>query len=85
MGPCSKSVRTEESWLTFIQYGGQSGVELGLKMLQHELMTTMALAGRVYQINASSLVLTWDRCRTIADINRSHLSVLGQNNLLARL
>lgn len=47
MGPCSKFVRTEESWLTFNQYGGQFGVELGLKMLQHELMTTMALAGRV--------------------------------------
>ena len=28
-----------------LAYGGQQGVELALKMLQHELQTTMALAG----------------------------------------
>ena len=52
-----------------LAYGGQAGVELALKILQHELQTTMALAG----------------CRSISEISREHLSVLGQNNLLARL
>ena len=52
-----------------LAYGGQSGVELALQILQHELQTAMALAG----------------CRNVSDIGREHLSVLGQNNLLARL
>lgn len=52
-----------------LAYGGQAGVELALKILQHELQTAMALAG----------------CRSISEINREHLSVLGQNNLLAKL
>ncbi|KAK5936540.1 hypothetical protein PMZ80_011227 [Knufia obscura] len=52
-----------------LAYGGQAGVELALKILQHELQTAMALAG----------------CRSIDEISRDHLSVLGQNNLLAKL
>jgi len=52
-----------------LAYGGQAGVELALKILQHELQTTMALAG----------------CRSVSEISREHLSVLGQNNLLAKL
>jgi len=52
-----------------LAYGGQAGVELALKILQHELQTAMALAG----------------CRSVSEISREHLSVLGQNNLLAKL
>lgn len=52
-----------------LAYDGQAGVELALKILQHELQTAMALAG----------------CRSISEISREHLSVLGQNNLLAKL
>ena len=52
-----------------LAYGGQAGVELALKILEHELRTTMALAG----------------CRSVSEISREHLSVLGKDNLLAKL
>ncbi|KAE8317250.1 FMN-dependent dehydrogenase [Aspergillus transmontanensis] len=52
-----------------LAYNGQSGVELAVDILQHELKTTMALAG----------------CRAISDIDRSRLSVLRSDGILAKL
>lgn len=52
-----------------LAYNGQSGVELAVKILLEEFKCTMALSG----------------CRTIKDIQRTHLSVLMQNGLLAKL
>lgn len=36
--------------LTCVQYGGQEGVELGIKILHQELKITMALAGYVHSL-----------------------------------
>ncbi|KAF2009727.1 FMN-dependent dehydrogenase [Aaosphaeria arxii CBS 175.79] len=52
-----------------LAYKGQAGVELALKILQHELQVTMALAG----------------CRTISDITREHVRRLENSGILARL
>ncbi|KAJ0421723.1 FMN-dependent alpha-hydroxy acid dehydrogenase [Aspergillus carlsbadensis] len=52
-----------------LAYDGQQGVELAIKILQMELKTTMALAG----------------CRTIAEIQKSYLSVLRPDGELAKL
>ncbi|KAM0099315.1 hypothetical protein ACP6JE_006122 [Aspergillus fumigatus] len=53
----------------YIQYNGQEGVELAIRILQQELKITMALAG----------------CTSISDINESYLSVLNANGQLAKL
>ncbi|KAE8415488.1 FMN-dependent dehydrogenase [Aspergillus pseudocaelatus] len=52
-----------------LAYNGQSGVQLAVDILQHELRITMALAG----------------CRSISDINRNHLSILRSDGILAKL
>ncbi|KAF2794419.1 FMN-dependent dehydrogenase [Melanomma pulvis-pyrius CBS 109.77] len=52
-----------------LAYKGQEGVELALKILQHEFEVTMALAG----------------CRTLADITREHVRRLDSNGFLAKL
>ncbi|KAL3447320.1 FMN-dependent dehydrogenase family protein [Aspergillus insuetus] len=52
-----------------LAYDGQQGVELAIKILQMELKTTMALAG----------------CRTVAEIQKSYLSVLRPDGELAKL
>ncbi|OOQ83227.1 Peroxisomal (S)-2-hydroxy-acid oxidase GLO5 [Penicillium brasilianum] len=52
-----------------LAYDGQEGVELAIKILRQELRITMALAG----------------CRTIKDIQKSYLSVLQPDGILAKL
>lgn len=52
-----------------LAYDGQSGVELGLRILMQELKLTMGLAG----------------CRSIKDISRSHITYLNSEGVLARL
>ncbi|KAJ5113293.1 hypothetical protein N7456_001827 [Penicillium angulare] len=56
-------------WGLAQQYNGQEGVELAIKILRQELRITMALAG----------------CRTISDIQRSYLSILQPDGILAKL
>lgn len=55
--------------LTSLQYNGQAGVELGLRILLEEFRSVMALAG----------------CRTVNQISLNHLSVLEYNGILAKL
>lgn len=55
--------------LTPIQYKGQAGVELGIRILYDEFRSTMALAG----------------CRSVKEISTDHLSVLEGNGILAKL
>ncbi|KAK0664319.1 Peroxisomal (S)-2-hydroxy-acid oxidase GLO4 [Lasiodiplodia hormozganensis] len=50
-------------------YKGQEGVELGIKILMNEFKITMALAG----------------CRSVNEINKSHLSVLTSSGILCKL
>ncbi|KAJ5408746.1 hypothetical protein N7509_002629 [Penicillium cosmopolitanum] len=52
-----------------LAYDGQEGVELGIKILRQELKITMALAG----------------CRNIGEIQKSYLSVLQPDGILAKL
>ncbi|KAK4862976.1 hypothetical protein LT330_010687 [Penicillium expansum] len=52
-----------------LAYNGQAGVELAVDILQQELKLTMALAG----------------CRSLGEINRSHLTFLQADGLLAKL
>ncbi|KAJ5227158.1 uncharacterized protein N7469_007164 [Penicillium citrinum] len=52
-----------------LAYDGQNGVELGIKILRQELKITMALAG----------------CRNISEIQKSYLSVLQPDGILAKL
>jgi (S)-2-hydroxy-acid oxidase len=54
---------------TILQYDGQNGVELALKILKDEFELCMGLAG----------------CRTVKEINKGHLSVLQCNGMLAKL
>jgi (S)-2-hydroxy-acid oxidase len=55
--------------LTSLQYKGQAGVELGIRILYEEFRSTMALAG----------------CRSVKEITTNHLSVLEGNGILAKL
>jgi (S)-2-hydroxy-acid oxidase len=52
-----------------LQYKGQAGVELGIRILYEEFRSTMALAG----------------CRSVKEITTNHLSVLEGNGILAKL
>ncbi|EOD45740.1 putative fmn-dependent dehydrogenase family protein [Neofusicoccum parvum UCRNP2] len=52
-----------------LAYKGQEGVELGIKILLNEFRITMALAG----------------CRSVNEINKSHLSVLSSSGILSKL
>ncbi|PYH96499.1 FMN-dependent dehydrogenase [Aspergillus ellipticus CBS 707.79] len=52
-----------------LAYDGQQGVELAVRILRQELKITMALAG----------------CRSVAEIQRRHLSVLQPDGVLAKL
>lgn len=69
-GLAVSSCETEHDYmLTFSQYNGQEGVELGLKILLQELKLTMGLAG----------------CRSIKDISRKHVTYLNSEGVLAKL
>ncbi|RAK88256.1 FMN-dependent dehydrogenase family protein [Aspergillus costaricaensis CBS 115574] len=52
-----------------LAYNGTKGVELAVKLLQEEFKLAMCLAG----------------CKTVKDINKSHLSVLETNGVLSKL
>ncbi|RAH52451.1 FMN-dependent dehydrogenase family protein [Aspergillus piperis CBS 112811] len=52
-----------------LAYRGTKGVELAVKLLQEEFKLAMCLAG----------------CKTIKDINKSHLSILETNGVLSKL
>ncbi|KAJ5112350.1 hypothetical protein N7532_000395 [Penicillium argentinense] len=52
-----------------LAYDGQEGVELAIKILRQELKITMALAG----------------CRNVGEIQKSYLSVLLPDGILAKL
>ncbi|OJZ87843.1 hypothetical protein ASPFODRAFT_32470 [Aspergillus luchuensis CBS 106.47] len=52
-----------------LAYNGTKGVELAVKLLQEEFKLAMCLAG----------------CKTIKDINKSHLSILETNGVLSKL
>lgn len=55
--------------MDWLQYDGAAGVELALRMLQDEFRKTMQLMG----------------CRTVKDINRSHLAILNSSGFVQRL
>ncbi|GME58001.1 (S)-2-hydroxy-acid oxidase [Neofusicoccum parvum] len=50
-------------------YKGEAGVDLAVKILMQEFRATMALTG----------------CKSVSEINRSHLSLLGSDGILAKL
>ncbi|GAB7332141.1 hypothetical protein MBLNU13_g04017t1 [Cladosporium sp. NU13] len=52
-----------------LAYNGQEGIELALKILQHEFKLTMGLAG----------------CRSVKEISRSHVTFLDHQGMLAKL
>ncbi|PYH73245.1 alpha-hydroxy acid oxidase [Aspergillus vadensis CBS 113365] len=52
-----------------LAYNGTKGVELAVKLLQEEFKLAMCLAG----------------CKTVRDINKSHLSILETNGVLSKL
>ncbi|KAI4861143.1 FMN-dependent dehydrogenase [Hypoxylon rubiginosum] len=52
-----------------LAYDGEKGVDLAINLLLNEFKLVMGLAG----------------CRTVSEINRSHLSVLEPNGLLSKL
>ncbi|KAK2804463.1 Hydroxyacid oxidase 1 [Onygenales sp. PD_10] len=52
-----------------LAYKGEAGVDLALKILYNEFYNTMALAG----------------CRTVEEINKSHITYLTETGLLAKL
>ncbi|KAF2123839.1 FMN-dependent dehydrogenase [Dothidotthia symphoricarpi CBS 119687] len=52
-----------------LAYKGQSGVELGIRILLEEFRSTMALAG----------------CRSVNEITSSHLCILENNGILSKL
>lgn len=69
-----------------MQYNGQKGVELAIKMLKEEFAVTMRLAGLV----SSLLVHEWStdfdcRCASVKDITPDRLAYLRQDGILARL
>lgn len=69
-----------------MQYGGQEGVELGIKILHQELKITMALAGYVPSLAKTLQCLSDNpRCRNISEINKSHLSVVRPDGVLSKL
>ncbi|KAF2660230.1 FMN-dependent dehydrogenase family protein [Lophiostoma macrostomum CBS 122681] len=52
-----------------LAYKGEQGVDLAIKLLYEEFRSTMMLTG----------------CKTVRDIRRDHLAVLGTNGVLAKL
>lgn len=73
-----------------LQYKGQEGVELAVKILMAELKMTMALAGYVLQstrcvFTMTAMLTTFRRCRTVKEINRGHLAVLKGDGVLCKL
>ncbi|PYI00913.1 FMN-dependent dehydrogenase family protein [Aspergillus sclerotiicarbonarius CBS 121057] len=52
-----------------LAYNGAGGVELAVKLLEEEFKLAMCLAG----------------CKTVRDINKSHLSILETNGVLSKL
>ncbi|OJJ46810.1 hypothetical protein ASPZODRAFT_66565 [Penicilliopsis zonata CBS 506.65] len=52
-----------------LAYNGSKGVELAVQLLHEEFKLAMALAG----------------CRTVKDINKSHLSILQNDGVLSKL
>ena len=71
--------------MTSRQYNGQEGIELALKILQHEFKLTMGLAGYVVSPTASTPKLTFTGCRSVKEISRSHVTFLDYQGLLAKL
>jgi hypothetical protein len=70
-----------------MQYNGQKGVELAIKLLKEEFATTMRLAGFVsYPFTSQRLNTDLEgRCASVKDIKLDKLTYLGQDGILARL
>lgn len=73
--------------LTFMQYNGQKGVELAIKMLKEEFATTMKLAGFVFlhSLVKGSNTDFQGRCASVKDITLDRLAYLRHDGILARL
>lgn len=70
-----------------LQYDGENGVDLAIRLIREELKRTMMLTGWVFFHFLCFFVscADWSRCRTIKDISLEHLAVLEASGRLARL
>lgn len=64
-------------------------MELAIKILHQELKITMALAGYAFILytfrRLPSCLHFPARCRSVSEINKSHLSVIKSDGVLAKL
>lgn len=92
MADAAERTEASNNLLTAWQYNGSKGVELAINLLYDEFKLTMGLAGSVIlpcpaprvRIWLTSMC-SWDRCKSISEINRGHLSILETNGVLSRL